>query len=335
MRKLFFLSLVMFLFSCEENKKKDQFSLTGKTDELPDGTELILETISSREALDTAIVEDGSFKFEVILKQSPINVVMHTEDFKSYRMMWLENKAMTYDGVGKKFKDGIVQGAETEALSQKLFNGIDTLSRAEQQEREIQFVRDHPESIVSANILSIYATTWGKSLVTELFENFPKENQSNQYSEKIARFLDLNKQPQIGEKYVDFTMKDQNGESKSLSDYAGQLVLLEFWASWCGPCRSENPNLVKTYEKYKPHGFEVFAVSLDQEKEHWLDAISSDGLNWPQVSELNGSDNKASLIYGVNGIPDNFLLNAEGVIVGRNLRGDALDRTLAELIKAI
>ena len=102
----------------------------------------------------------------------------------------------------------------------------------------------------------------------------------------------------------------------------------------CGPCRQENPNLVKTYQKFKSEGFEVFAVSLDQEKESWLQAIETDSLNWEHVSDLKGSDNEASLIYGISGIPDNFLIDRNGVIIGRNLRGNELNEKLTELMPA-
>ena len=156
------------------------------------------------------------------------------------------------------------------------------------------------------------------------------ENQNSAYGKKIANFIRLNKDPKIGEQFADFEMSDQNGKTKKLSDLKGKTILLEFWSSSCGPCRQENPNLVKTYKKFNPKGFEVFAVSLDEEKDSWVRAIEKDSLNWEHVSDLKGNDNEASLIYGVNGIPDNFLIDHNGIIIGRNLRGDKLNEKLEE-----
>jgi len=128
-------------------------------------------------------------------------------------------------------------------------------------------------------------------------------------------------------------MEDENGKLKKLSDIKGKTVLLEFWASWCGPCRRENPNLVKTYENFSSKGFEIFAVSLDVDKDSWQKAIAKDGLNWKHVNDLKGQSNEASLIYGVSGIPDNFLISANGEIIGRNLRGESLNQKLKEILK--
>ena len=127
-------------------------------------------------------------------------------------------------------------------------------------------------------------------------------------------------------------MENTIGEMKKLSDFNDKIILLEFWASNCGPCRQENPNLVKTYESYQPKGFEIFAVSQDTKKTNWLKAIEEDGLPWLQVSDLKGRDNSASLIYGINAIPDNFLIDKNGIIIGRNLRGEKLNEKLASLL---
>ncbi len=134
----------------------------------------------------------------------------------------------------------------------------------------------------------------------------------------------------IGDSFVDFEMKDVNGNLLKLSNFKSKYTLLEFWASNCGPCRQENPNLVKTYNQFKPKGFEIFAVSDDVKKENWLKAIKNDKLPWINVSDLN-KNNRASMIYSINGIPDIFLIDEKGIIIGRNLRGEQLNNRLKEL----
>lgn len=139
----------------------------------------------------------------------------------------------------------------------------------------------------------------------------------------------------LGSKAIDFTQNDVNGKPVSLSSFKGKYVLVDFWASWCVPCRAENPNVVKAYNTYKGKGFTVLGVSLDaaKAKEAWLAAIRKDGLTWTQVSDLDGWDNKAAKAYGVHAIPQNFLIDPNGVIVGKNLRGEELDKKLASLFK--
>lgn len=131
---------------------------------------------------------------------------------------------------------------------------------------------------------------------------------------------------------IDIIQADTAGVDRKLSDLKGKVVLLDFWASWCGPCRKENPNVVKLYHKYKEKGFTVFSVSFDQQKAKWLSAIKSDGLIWPDhVSDLKGWGNAAGKQYGVSSIPTTYLLDAEGRIIGKNLRGYALEQKLQEI----
>ncbi|HTO34757.1 MAG TPA: TlpA disulfide reductase family protein [Flavobacterium sp.] len=111
----------------------------------------------------------------------------------------------------------------------------------------------------------------------------------------------------------------------------GKYTLLEFWASWCGPCRSFNPELMEQYELYKEEGFEILSVSLDTDKEKWEKAIQKDGLTWPNVSDLRGENNEAAMIYGVRDIPDNFLIDENGIIIARFIRGESLKNKLKEL----
>jgi len=144
----------------------------------------------------------------------------------------------------------------------------------------------------------------------------------------------------IGDKAPEITMKDPQGNVRKLSDLRGKVVLIDFWASWCRPCRMENPNVVKTYNEYKDvrfkngNGFEVFSVSLDQNKIKWEQGIKQDGLVWKNhVSDLQGWGNAAGQTYGVNSIPATYLIDGEGNIIKKNLRGQALRNTLEVLKK--
>lgn len=131
----------------------------------------------------------------------------------------------------------------------------------------------------------------------------------------------------------EIVMNDRNGKPLELSSLRGKVVLLDFWASWCGPCRQENPNVVAMYEKYKDKGFTVFSVSLDKDKDAWLEAIAADNLSWPNhVSDLNGWNSSAAVSYGVDAIPAAFLIDGEGKIIGKNLRGPALEQKLKEIL---
>jgi peroxiredoxin len=139
----------------------------------------------------------------------------------------------------------------------------------------------------------------------------------------------------IGGTAPDFTQNDTGGKPVTLSSFRGKYVLLDFWASWCAPCRRENPNVVKAYTQYHPKGFDILSVSLDKpgDKDKWLKAIQDDGLTWTQVSDLQYFDNAVAKQYGIQGIPQNFLIDPQGKIIAKGLRGDDLEKKLEEIYK--
>ncbi len=330
MKKIIFGIITLLAISCNE-KKETEFSLNGTTNGIENGTILYLDI--GNKTIDSTKIENNTFVFNSKLPNSPLQVIIRKKDFSQFRYLWAENKPMTFDATKTDFRNAKITGSESENLNFSLHQKTDTLPRNERQKLEIEFVKNNPNSIISASMLSFYSTTWGKEKTKELYEQLSSENKNSKFGKEIAKYIELNKEPKIGEKFADFESEDQNGKLIKLSELKGKAVLLEFWASWCGPCRQENPNLVKTYEKFNPKGFEIFAVSLDEDKESWLKAIEKDGLNWEHVSDLKGQRNEASLIYGINGVPDNFLIAENGEIIGRNLRGDELNAKLKEILE--
>lgn len=204
------------------------------------------------------------------------------------------------------------------------------LSMSEEETFTEQFVRKHPDSYVSAYLL--YYKFSGEGNINKgiaLLSILSRQIQQSKYARQLLQ-LQLNLKSSIsGTHAPEFSEPDTSGKILRLTNIKARYILIDFWASWCGPCRRENPVLVEAYKKYHDKGFEILSVSFDQNRAAWINAINKDGLSWLNVSNLDDWQNdKVADLFGVNQIPANFLIDAQGQIVGKNLTGVGLDYVL-------
>jgi peroxiredoxin len=204
----------------------------------------------------------------------------------------------------------------------------------ERMEKQIQYASRHPNSFFSVVALSESATrNFDAEKIEPLFLSISEKYRETNDGKALASRINAAKTIVIGNEAPDFTQNDTIDNPVKLSDFRGKYVLIDFWASWCGPCRQENPNLVKAYSEYKDKGFEILGISLDRAdaKQAWINAIKKDGLTWTQVSDLKYWNNEVAVQYGIRAVPQNYLIDPKGIIVAKNLRGKALSEYLEKL----
>jgi len=207
---------------------------------------------------------------------------------------------------------------------------IDAL-RGQVRNVQSKYIAANPESIVSLTMATERAGMGAYPDVLAVYELLGPKAKASGEGKRLTERLAVLKRSAIGSPMLNFTQNDVDGKPVSFASFKGKYVLVDFWASWCGPCRAENPNVLKAYNRYKDKNFTVVGISLDDKAENWKKAIKDDGMPWTQLSDLKGWKNDVSTYYGIMGIPSTLLVDPQGNIIAKDLRGAILDKKLEEL----
>ncbi|MGE6355005.1 redoxin domain-containing protein [Flavobacterium sp. NPDC079362] len=275
--------------------------------------------------IDSVKVVNGNFSFKTKVKLPELyGLSVNTANTPLY--IFLEKAPITVKlSPAKYYSNSVVSGS----ASQDLFD----VYKKTQNVDISKFITEHPSSIVSAYVLY---RNWSYRLTPEqILQNIAlldKSQQNSTYVKELKELVTVLNGLQVGKKAPDFTSKDPDGKSVRFSENLKGYTLVDFWASWCAPCRKENPNIVAAYKEYHDKGFNIIGISLDKKKENWIKGIKDDHLDWLQVSELIYWNSEIAKLYGVRAIPANYLVDSKGIIVARNLRGEELQSTLKSLL---
>ncbi len=367
--------LIIILISCKSNTtKKNLYEVECNADGIYNGVRAYLKSSNNnKQVIDTAVVMNGAFKFKgevsspemriltidgingqtaLVLESGKTNVTIYKDSIYKSIIKGGENNS-----IFNKYKDGYqnlvekVTSLREEYMASR--NNIEEVKRIQKQNVELRlelknyglnFLTQHPDTDFSLMLLESITLQkeFDAKLANEILEKIPNKISNRQYNIEVMQKINFNINNALSKAVIevnsiapDFTAPDPEGNQITLSEILGKVTILDFWASWCRPCRVENPNFVKLYDKYHEKGLNIISVSLDREnqKSKWIKAIEKDNLSWYNVSNLKYWQDPVALMYNITSIPATFILDDKGTIIATRLRGSALEKKIDELFE--